>query len=174
MRMTLLAATAAAFSIGSAALAADFADPAVIDRAVVEFTGAAIGAPGGPRLPVDRRLRLNPCDTSLALEWYGRGRETVLVRCPVAGGWRLFVPVEGNGAGPVAAAVSDAPAAVARGETVSIAIGGQGFTLSRQGQALEGGAVGDWIRVRPAGAGNRADPIRARIMRPGVVGMDLP
>lgn len=173
MRMILLAATAAALSIGPAASAADFADPAAIDRAVVEFTGAGIGAPGGPRLPVDRRMKLNPCSTPLALEWYGRGRETVLVRCPVAGGWRLFVPVDAAG-GPLAAvsAQAQAPAAVARGEAVSIAVTGSGFTLSRQGEALEGGAVGDWIRVRPAG--NRTDPVRARILRPGVVGMDLP
>jgi flagella basal body P-ring formation protein FlgA len=90
----------------------------------------------------------------------------VLVRCPVAGGWRLFVPVESG-----AAAAPKEPI-VARGESVAIVVQGKGFTLSRKGEALEGGALGEWIRVRPAG--KRTDPIRVRVIEPGKVGMDLP
>lgn len=160
-----LAALAALAMIPSVASAAS-ADPAAIDAAVAGFTGAAIGEPGGARLPVDRRLRLAPCGEPLALEWHGGGRATVLVRCPVAGGWRLYVPVE---AGPGAAAAAPI---VSRGESVAIAVRGRGFTLTRQGEALEGGAAGEWIRVRPAGT--RTDPMRARVLRPGLVGADLP
>ena len=57
-----------------------------------------------------------------------------------------------------------------RGDAVSISVAGQGFSISRPGEALESGAVGDWIKVRPAMAGNRrADIMRARITGPGVV-----
>ncbi len=146
--------------------AAGFADPAAIDREVARFTGAEIGSPGGARTPVDRRLRLAQCPAELALEWYGTARDTVLVRCPEPGGWRLFVPlaaVRGQQA---------APDVVSRGDAVMISVRGGGFTLSRQGEALEAGAVGEWIRVRPAD--KRGDPLRAQVLRPGVVGMELP
>lgn len=173
MRILSLMALAVSASLGTAALAADFADPAAIDRAVSKFTGAPIGAPGGARLPVDRRLKLNPCGMPLALEWYGRAHDTVLVRCPAAGGWRLFVPVVSGGAAEPAAAPSEpAEPVISRGDNVTIAVSGRGFTLSRQGQALEAGAVGEWIRVRPVG--KRLDPINVQVLRPGTVGMKLP
>ncbi|MFC4254911.1 flagella basal body P-ring formation protein FlgA [Croceibacterium xixiisoli] len=149
--------------------AAAFADPVAIDQAVAQFTGMPIGAPGGARTPVDRRLRLAACPQPFALEWYGSRRDNVLVQCPVPNGWRIFVPVQAE---PRAAAAQKAPDAVARGESVNITVSGRGFTLSRQGEALESGAVGDWIRVRQGN--NRNDSVRARIIRPGVVGMDLP
>ena len=166
MRLIPLLVSAAVLAGAAPAAAAGFTDPAEIDRAVAAFTGAAMGTEGGARLPVDRRLKLARCNAGLALEWYGRSQDTVLVRCPVAGGWRLFVPVE---SGPAAAPAQDV---VARGEAVSIAVRGRGFTLSRQGEALEAGAVGEWIRVRPVGT--KRDTIRARVLQPGKVGMELP
>ncbi len=166
MRVIPHLASAAALAAAAPVAAAGFSDPADIDRAVAEFTGAAIGVEGGARLPVDRRLKLAECSTRLAVEWYGRAQDTVVVRCPVAGGWRLFVPIE---SAPAAAPAQDV---IARGEAVSIAVHGKGFTLSRQGEALEGGAIGEWIRVRPVGT--KRDPIRARVLQPGKVGMDLP
>ncbi|BBC72176.1 conserved hypothetical protein [Altererythrobacter sp. B11] len=171
MRTIRLIACAAALCAASGALAAGFTDPSVIDGEVAQFTGAAVGEPGGARLPVDRRLKLAQCAQQHDLEWYGKGRETIVVRCPVPGGWRIFVPLN-TAADTSPMAQQRAVPAVARGEAVTIAVHGSGFTLSRQGEAMDGGAVGEWIRVRPAGT--RADPIRARIIRPGVVGMDLP
>ncbi len=165
MRLTPLVALAAAAAAVPAA-AATFMDHSAIDAQVAQFTGAAVGTQGGARLPVDRRLRLAQCANSLALEWYGNARETVLVRCPDANGWRIFVPVVGGMAGAPAQDV------VVRGEVVSVAITGRGFTLSRQGEAMEAGAVGEWIRVRPVGT--RDEPIRAQVLQPGRVGMDLP
>lgn len=167
MRLIPLAALAAAAAFGAApAAASDFMNHAAIDQEVSRFTGAAIGAQGGARNPVDRRLKLASCQSSLALEWYGNAQDTVLVRCPDAGGWRIFVPLTG---GHAAAPAQDV---VARGEVVSIAVSGRGFTLSRQGEAMEAGAVGEWIRVRPAGT--RDEPIRVQVLQPGRVGMDLP
>jgi flagella basal body P-ring formation protein FlgA len=165
MRKNLAVAVAATIAATAPAHAAGFADPAAIDRAVAEFTGAETGAPGGARTPVDRRLRLAACGSGLALEWYGRGHDTVLVRCPEQGGWRLFVPLASGGAG------QGGPDVVGRGDMVSITVRGPGFTLSRQGEALEAGAVGEWIRVKPA---DKRDPLRAQVLRPGVVGMELP
>jgi flagellar basal body P-ring formation protein FlgA len=145
------------------ALAAPLTDLAVLDRAVAAFTGQQIGVPGGAAQPVDRRLRLAACSAPLALSWYGTAQTSVLVRCPDAGGWRVFVPLSAPRTAP-----AEAPAAiaVARGEGVTVMVSGQGFSVSQPGEAMEAGAVGAWIRVRTAA---KADPLRARVVRPGLV-----
>ncbi|MEP7222790.1 MAG: flagella basal body P-ring formation protein FlgA [Novosphingobium sp.] len=141
--------------------AQQFAQLPEIDRAVADFTGVGIGQPGGAAQPVDRRLRLAPCAERPLLSWYGGRRDTVQVQCPDAGGWRLFVPLlAGN------AAASEAPA-VLRGDAVTIAVEGEGFSVSQAGEAMEPGAVGSWIKVRSAAGG--AAPMRARVVRPGLV-----
>lgn len=150
----------------SPALAAAFADLAVLDREIAAFTGAPQGAPGGAALPVDRRLRLAQCSGPLALSWYGSRRETVLVECPVAGGWKVYVPLR------IAASASAATPIVARGEAVTVVVSGAGFAVSQPGEAIEPGALGAWIRVRKAGS--KDEPIRAQVLRPGVVGIPLP
>lgn len=176
MRLIHMLVGAGALAVSLPAQAAGFTDLSMIDLEVSRFTGATIGTPGGARLPVDRRLKLAGCAAPLALDWYGPRRDTVLVRCPTPDGWRIYVPVETGTPGGVRQ-----EAAVARGDNVSITLRGHGFSLSRQGEALEPGAVGQWIRVRPAASAaagaNRnsaAEPIRARVLRPGAVGMDLP
>lgn len=167
-----LALAAAVLGVASTPVAAaGFADPAAIDRAVAQFTGADIGSPGGARTPVDRRLRLAQCPSNFSLEWYGKSRDTVLVRCPEAGGWRIFVPLTA-GAGGSHAMAAAGPDVVARGEVVTITVRGAGFTLSRQGEAMEAGAVGEWIRVRSVD--KKGDALRAQVLRPGLVGMELP
>lgn len=144
--------------------AAPFADPDAIDRAVASFTGVPLGSPGGAAQPVDRRLRLNPCASPLAVGWYGTRRDTVLVQCPDSGSWRLFVPLLQS------ATANEAPA-VLRGESVTIAVTGAGFTVSQPGEALDQGPVGAWIRVKSAS--NSGQPMRARIVRPGLVEVTL-
>lgn len=160
----------------AAAVSGAYADLDAIDRQVAAFTGAPIGAVGGALTPVDRRLRLQPCRTGVALSWRTAQQQSVVVQCGDANGWRLFVPV--RRAAPVAAAApapAPAPDVVKRGDSVAIAITGDGFTVSQPGEAMEAGAVGDWIRVRPAAAGNsRSDPMRARIERPGLVTLPMP
>lgn len=150
---------------------AGFADLDAIDRQVAAFTGAEIGMAGGAMTPVDRRLRLAACRSGTALSWRTPAQDSVLVQCGDAGGWRLFVPVR-------RAVAEAAPAAVARGDSVSIAVSGEGFTVSQPGEALESGPVGAWIRVRPAGAPGsamaaRAETMRARVVRPGLVALPL-
>jgi len=145
------------------AAAAPFADPGQIDQAVADFVGAPLGVPGGPAQPVDRRLKLATCGSPLALSWYAGRRDAVLVRCPDPAGWRLFVPIR--------QAAAPQTAAVLRGEALTIQISGDGFAVSQPGQALEGGAINDWIRVKTL-AGD-AQPLRARVIRPGLVRVDL-
>lgn len=142
------------------------ADLAEIDRAVAGFTGVPTGAPGGAAMPVDRRLRLAPCRAPLALGWYGTRRDTVEVSCPVAGGWRLYVPLMGAAQSAAAAPL------VARGDAVTITVSGDGFAVSQPGEALEAGGEGAWIKVR--GLNPKAPVLRARVLRPGLVGIDLP
>ncbi|MEC8178106.1 MAG: flagella basal body P-ring formation protein FlgA, partial [Pseudomonadota bacterium] len=61
---------------------------------------------------------------------------------------------------------------VSRGETVAIVVEGGGFSLSRQAVALEEGAIGSWIKVRPA-QDRKAEPLRAQVVRPGQVAVRL-
>jgi flagellar basal body P-ring formation protein FlgA len=154
---------------------AQFADPAALDAEVAAFTGAPAGTPGGARHPVDRRLRMAACPQDYALTWHGRRAEMVRIECPALAGWQLFVPI--NGAASAQAAASARPASgqvvVERGQILTIALEGRGFTVTQQGEALEEGAIGDWIRVRPEsapdarGRSNLREPIRARIEYPG-------
>ncbi len=152
----------------SPATAAGFIEPSTIDRDVAAFTGGAVGGIGGA-VSIDRRLRLASCTAPLALAWHGDRHDTVLVRCPDAAGWHIYVPVRNP------ASRSPGVAAVSRGEEVTVAITGDGFTVSQSGEALESGVVGDWIRVSPAKDGKTGnDPIRAQIVRPGLVAVLLP
>ena len=153
-----------ALTVPVSAQAASFADLAAIDSAVANFTGAAIGQPGGATLPVDRRLRLAPCAAPLMFVWHTPKRDTVRVECTDAGGWRLFVPVR------QAESAAAAPA-ILRGEAVMIEIAGDGFSVAQPGEALDGGPIGGWIRVRTTSA--RAQPMRAQIVRPGLVAIPL-
>ncbi|MDE2563875.1 MAG: flagella basal body P-ring formation protein FlgA [Sphingomonadales bacterium] len=136
------------------ATAPGFASLDAIDAQVSAFAG-------GMAAPVDRRLKLAVCVAPLVLSWPGARRDTVLVRCPDPGSWRLYVPVVGG----VPVAEAEAPA-VQRGEAVTVTVRGDGFSVSQPGEALEPGAIGAWIRVRP---GDRKDAVRAQVVRPGLV-----
>jgi len=145
--------------------AAAFTDPAMIDAEVARFTGMPQGTTGGAAQPADRRLKLAACANPLSLGWYAGRRDTVLVQCPDAGGWRLFVPVLQGAAGGAEGL------AVLRGEAVTIAVSGPGFSVSQPGEAMDAGPIGGWIRVKTASA--TGQPMRARIVRPGLVSVSL-
>jgi flagella basal body P-ring formation protein FlgA len=153
-------------ALAAPALANAPADLTALDRAVGAFTGVPMGQPGGAAGPLDRRLRLARCPAEPMLSWHGQRREAVQLRCPVAGGWTLYVPIVATGAG-----VAEAPL-IQRGDAVSIVVAGEGFALSQPGEALEGGAGGAWIKVR--GLAPKAPVLRGRVLRPGLVGVDLP
>lgn len=158
----------AALALGLAApLAAQApaADHAALDRQVAAFTGAAIGTPGGARAPVDRRLRLRPCASDPVASWHGAPGRAVQLACPDTGGWRIFV----NLVQPPAPA--RAVQAVRRGDTLTVVVTGRGFAIRRSAEALEAGAVGDWIAVRTA---PDSAPLRAQIVQPGQAEIPLP
>lgn len=167
----LAPALLAAAPVRASALPQGTISPAEIDRAIINFTGSLPGEPGGARLPADPRLRLAACAAPLALDWHTPQRTSLKVECQAGPSpWRIFVAVAPP-AGPApafSAAVhaSAAPPAVKRGDAVTIMVRGRGFSVQQQGEATEGGAVGDWIFVRTA---RKADPLRARVERPGLV-----
>ena len=134
-------------------------DPAEIDRAVAEFTGAEVGEVGGARMAADRRLRLAACDTPLEVNWHGTNRSTVAVQCAGPEPWRIFIATR---AAPQAAR---AERVVSRGDPMTIMVRGRGFSVQQTGEAMESGAIGDWIAIRTT---RRGDPVRARIERPGL------
>ncbi len=147
---------APALSAGSNAK--NFTDPAEIDQAVSRFTGAQIGEVGGARMPADRRLKLARCDTPLATSWHGRVGQTVRVECQAANGWRIFISTRPQPAAQPAAKV------VRRGDPITVAVRGRGFTVQQSGEAMDSGGVGEWIAIRTA---RKKEPVRARIVRPG-------
>lgn len=146
------------------AQARDYTDPTDIDRTVEMFTGHPTGTPGGARSAVDPRLKLAQCPVDLAASWHGSPGRTVAVRCPTTTGWRIYVSL---------ATVREASLvrqAVKRGETIMIVIRGRGFTVQRQGEALESGATGSWITARTS---RSVQPLRARVERPGLAVIPL-
>ena len=136
-----------------------FTDPAAIDRALVDFTGVPIGQVGGARVPADRRLRLAPCASPLDVSWHGQNKAALAVECAGPRSWRIFVaahtPVRAARAEPV----------VTRGDPLTVIVRGRGFTVQQAGEAMENGALGDWIAVR---TDRQSEPVRARIERPGL------
>lgn len=165
--MNRLSLAGCLLALASPAVAQTTTDLALIDQEVAEFARASAGVPGGAASPIDRRLRLRHCAAALSLDWHGAQQNAVQVSCPVPGGWRIYVPVRRDNALGAEAALQ-----VARGDAVTVIVAGGGFAVSQQGEALEAGAPGVWIRVRIGQA--RSEPLRARVLRPGVVGIDLP
>jgi flagellar basal body P-ring formation protein FlgA len=159
----LLAATPAAAQ-------AKFQDTAMLDMAVAQFTGQAIGMEGGARTAVDRRLKLAACPLP-QVEWRSPAQDAVVVRCmsPV---WRIFVPVmaEPRPAMQQAAAMTVAAAPVRlepvikRGDPVTVAAGTTGFSITRDGIAMGDAAPGArfMVRVDPS-----KPPIQAVAIEPG-------
>jgi flagella basal body P-ring formation protein FlgA len=161
MTIALMLAAAAYASGG-------FTDLDALDRAVAGFTGVSAGQVGGAITPVNRRLRLQPCSMAPVMTWLNPRRDVVLVQCPDAGSWRLAVPVS-RGAAPDGGEI-----VVNRGDAVSISVEGEGFSVSRPGQALDQGPVGAWVRVQPATTGReQVQPVRGQIVRPGLVRVPL-
>ncbi len=161
--------SAIAFAASAAAPGLGLADLDRLDREVAAFTGASIGAPGGPVRPLDRRMRLQACQNGVSISWHTPRRETVSLRCSDPGGWSLFVPVLVSGPAGQVASMAGA-IAVNRGDAVSLSVSGRGFAVSRPAEALEGGAVGAWIRVRPVTDRQFAEAVlRAQVVRPGAV-----
>ncbi|MFU7529368.1 flagella basal body P-ring formation protein FlgA [Qipengyuania sp. ASV99] len=147
------------FAVAAAAQSSAFTDPAEIDRAVTQFTGVPIGEVGGARMPADRRLRLAACAAPLDVAWYGQNQSTMQVSCAGPQSWRIFIAAR-----PAAQTAASTPA-VNRGDPVTVIVRGRGFSVQQTGEAMENGAIGDWIDIRMS---RENAPISARIERPGL------
>lgn len=154
-----------------AAAQAKFQDTAMLDMAVAQFTGQAIGLDGGARTAVDRRLKLAACPLP-QVEWRSAAQDAVVVRCmsPV---WRIYVPVmaEPKPMMQQAATMTTAAAApvraepvIKRGDPVTVAAGSSGFSITRDGIAMGDAAPGArfMVRVDPS-----KPPIQAVAIEPG-------
>lgn len=71
---------------------------------------------------------------------------------------------------PLQASFFQAAALVERGQAVTVEAGGASFRVTREGEAMESGALGEHIRVR---FGQR-EIVRARIIGKGRLAVDLP
>ena len=164
MRWQHLPLLASLFLAAAQATAQNTTPPSYIDSIVAAFTGKTIGEPGGARHPVDPRLRLGACRESPVAEWYGSQEQSIKVSCPLPGGWRVFVPVM--------AAEKGRPV-VNRGDLVQVRVSGAGFSMSTRAEALQTGAVGATISVRPA-SGMKQQTLSAKVIEAGMVGIDVP
>lgn len=164
MTFRLTCALAALAACATTAHAQGFENPEAIDQQVGAFLGVGPAGAGTAFVPVDRRLRLTACATPLALSWFGTRQDSVLVQCPQAGGWKIYVRTIGMSGGPAAAP------AINRGDAVTVTVNGAGFSVSQAAEAMESGAVGQWVKIRVA----KDSEMQAKVLRPGAVGMDLP
>jgi flagella basal body P-ring formation protein FlgA len=135
-RLALIAAC-----LPAPALAQAVQDIAALEHRLVIALDAGIGEPGGPLVPIDRRLKLAPCPTPVAIDPPALG--AVALRCPQLG-WRIRVPLM---RAATAIAVKAAPL-VRRGDPVEIVAQSEAFSVSAQAIAQEDGGAGDRIRVK--------------------------
>lgn len=166
MRPTYLFAAAlpvaALLVLARPAQAGELHDLAEIDREVAAFTGVPIGGAGGAQRGVDRQMRLARCTAPLEYEYYGQ-RTSVRVVCPDPASWRVFVPLMQARAGAASAAL------ISRRDLIRVEAGGNGFRISRSGEALEDGAAGQMIRVRIDDGTRQGRTITAEVVEAGRV-----
>lgn len=125
-------------------------DLALLDRAAEIFAGARLGEPGGPVAPIDRRLRLAGCGSSPEFSWHSDARDAIVIRCPEAKGWRIFVAVKAAPASPVVAAKAEP--VIRRGDPITLVAGDDGFFVSADGTAMTDAAPGARLQVKVDGA----------------------
>lgn len=147
---------------------AAFQSTEALDQLVERFAGAPIGAEGGARAAVDKRLKLAACEAP-QLSWRSPAEDAVVIRCQGPQQWRVFVPVN---ALPKATPTAAPPAPVAakvefvirRGDPVMLEAGAAGFSITREGQALADAAVGGRVLVK---TDDKRPPVAAIALAPG-------
>jgi flagellar basal body P-ring formation protein FlgA len=154
--------------LAAPAHAGAFQSTTALDAMVEQFAGAAIGAVGGARAPVDARLKLAACaDPQLA--WRDPATEdAVVIRC-AAPQWRLFVPVNAlpKAARPVsvaAAPIVKAQPVIKRGDPVMVEAGSPGFSITRDGIAVGEAVPGGRLLIK---VDDRKPPIQAIALESG-------
>ncbi|THD38274.1 MAG: hypothetical protein E7773_00520 [Sphingomonas sp.] len=161
---------AVALLAGSPAAAQSFQSTVLIDKAVAGFTGHGIGEDGGARTPVDTRLKLAPCPM-VTMNWRTPAHDSVVVACPDPE-WRIFVPiriaapaiVEPTPRAPVAAPAPKPAVVIKRGDPVSVVAGSEGFSITRDGIAVNDAPVGGRVLIKVE---DGKPPIQAIASEPG-------
>ncbi|ODU21584.1 MAG: hypothetical protein ABS87_05630 [Sphingomonas sp. SCN 67-18] len=131
--------------------AAAATDLALLDRASAIFAGAPLGAEGGPAAPIDRRLRLADCAQSPMFSWRTDRKDAIVIQCPDAGGWRIFVPIRPGAQAVAAAQPAKADPVIRRGDPVLLSANSEGFSVSSNGVAMSDAAPGARFTVRIEG-----------------------
>lgn len=127
-------------------------DLSLLDRAAEIFAGARLGEPGGPVAPVDKRLRLAACASSPEFTWRSDAHDAIVIRCPEANGWRIFVSVRPAPAAVQAVAQVKAEPVIRRGDPVTIEAGQGSFSVSSDGVAMTDAAPGARVQIKVDGA----------------------
>jgi flagellar basal body P-ring formation protein FlgA len=148
------------------AAAEPFQNLDALEKRVVNALGAGIGEPGGPAAPIDRRLKLAACPTSVQIDPPAMG--AIALRCP-ATGWRIRVPLARLGG--TSSTLSSPSAAkgetvVRRGDPVDLVAETNGFSVSVSAVAQEDGALGSRIRIKADGQNS---PVFAEVVDAGRV-----
>lgn len=131
--------------------AAASTDLALLDRAAEIFAGARLGEPGGPIAPIDKRLRLAGCGSSPEFTWRTEIHDSIVIRCPDAKGWRIFVNVRAPTASVQLAAAKAEPV-IRRGDPVTLSAGQSGFSVTADAIAMGDAAPGGRVQVKVEGA----------------------
>lgn len=128
-----------------------------LEQIVVTTLGADVGQPGGPMVPIDRRMRLAACPIGIQIDPPSAG--AVTVRCTTAG-WRLRVPLmRAGGATAYGGTDGGRPAGIAnpdirKGDPVQLVAQGRSYSISVDATAMEDGVIGKRIRVSSASKGS--------------------
>jgi flagella basal body P-ring formation protein FlgA len=149
------------------ASAQSFENLEMLDSRISAALGAGIGEPGGAVSRVDRRLHLAACPQPVEIAEPAIG--AVTVRCQTLG-WRIRIPLVGNGQSSATAPVQTARAAptIRRGDQIQLVAISNGFTVSTLAVADQDGAPGDRIRVRTE---HRSAPIIGQVLDDGRVAL---
>lgn len=148
-------------SLAAPAMAAT--DLSALDRMAARFAGAPMGAEGGPVAPIDKRMRLQDCASQPLIGWRSERRDAIVISCPDAAGWRVFVPVKAAPL-PVAAAPVKQDPVIRRGDPVTVSAENNGFSVTSDGVALGDAVAGARIAIKVDGAKN---PVLAVATAPG-------
>lgn len=165
-----------ALTLAAPAAAQEFQSTQMIDTFVSQFTGRSVGQEGGARAPVDTRLKLAAC-AAPQLSWRTEAKDAVVVRC-MTPEWRIFVPVLALPQAPkpvMAAAAAPPPVirpappvkaapVIRRGDAITVEAGAAGFSITREGVAMNDAAPGARVTVK---VDEKRQPIQAVAVEAG-------
>lgn len=168
--MIRIVITLTAIAAATPAAAQSFQSTTLLDKAVAGFTGRGIGEDGGARTAIDNRLKLAVCPM-VTMNWRTPAYDSVVVACPEPE-WRIYVPIRIAAPAIVPAsplAPTPPPAAkpeivIKRGDPVSVIAGTEGFSVSRDGVAVNDAAAGQRLLIKVQ---DGKPPIQAIAVEPG-------